>query len=107
MSKGKKNTQTAGVEDTPADNPDQIEIEVTQETLDLNPELSDEGVEVGEIISVDAEDHEPKQYVVAQSFRDKEKPNEYVIFQEGEDIDFEGERLEYLIENGFVKEKQA
>lgn len=127
MGRPKKIDNTAGDKDSPAATPEQIDIEVTQETLDLNPELVDEGVEVGETIQVDPEDiqsdedpeedidqedqddeeyQEPKQYVVKTPFRDAEIKDRYVVYQEDEDIHFDGERLQYLIDNGFVKEKE-
>lgn len=37
----------------------EIEIVVTQETLDMNPELVEEGIEVGEIITIDAAEDFP------------------------------------------------
>jgi len=48
---------------------DEIEIEVTEETLELNPELVQEGVKVGETITVAAE--EP---VIEESPIEEEKP---------------------------------
>lgn len=122
MGRPKKIDNTAGDKDSPAVAPEQVDIKVTQETLDLNPDLVNEGVKVGETIQVDPEEDaqnegdqgssdegdksEPKQYVVKTPFRDADIKDRYVVYQEGEDIHFEGERLQYLIDNDFVKEKE-
>lgn len=43
-----------------------MEIKVTQEILDMNPELVDEGIVVGEILTVDAEDSPEEIEVIAE-----------------------------------------
>lgn len=43
-----------------------MEIKVTQEILDMNPELAEEGIVVGEILTVDAEDSPEEIEVIAE-----------------------------------------
>ena len=62
-----------------------MEVEVTQETLDLNPQLVAEGIEVGEILTVSAEEdatHEELPVWVNAEFTSGNEPADDLILPE-------------------------
>jgi hypothetical protein len=78
-----------------------IDHTVTQEDLDLNPDLVDEGVVVDEVVQI-PEQSDVSGYVVLKSFRDRDNFN--IEYNEDSDIShLSQDRIDHLLSIGYIK----